>query len=98
MAAVISGFLSGETSTGHCLRHPEPGRMTRLGRFQLLQPHAEYKLPNLSEADFTLLLQRHGVQLTPDDVRRFYRGLQAHALYLDFGFTGTGFGVLGRSS
>jgi hypothetical protein len=50
---------------------------------ELLQPHVEYKLPPLSEGDFTLLLRRHGVTLAPEAVHRFYVGVQAHALYLD---------------
>jgi len=50
---------------------------------ELLQPHVEYRLPPLSEGDFTLLLRRYGVTLMPDTAHRFYVGMQAHALYLD---------------
>ncbi len=50
---------------------------------ELLTPHAEYKLPVLSEADFRLVLQRRGVSLDGDVIRKLYVGMQAHALYLD---------------
>ena len=50
---------------------------------ELLTPHAEYKLPVLSEADFRLVLQRRGVSLDADVIRKLYVAMQAHALYLD---------------
>jgi len=50
---------------------------------ELLRPHAEYKLPPLSEGDFALILKRYGVDLSADLMHKFYAGMQANALYLD---------------
>jgi tetratricopeptide (TPR) repeat protein len=50
---------------------------------ELLKPHGEYPLPNLSRYDFDLILQHHGVALERHVADRFYRVLDENALFLD---------------
>lgn len=50
---------------------------------ELLKPYHEYKLPNLSRADFDHILQRRGVTLEQTLADRFYETLDENALYLD---------------
>ncbi len=50
---------------------------------ELLKPHAEYELRNLSRADFSLILQHHNVQLDEILKDRFYKAMQGNALFLD---------------
>ncbi|HEU4329430.1 MAG TPA: AAA family ATPase [Roseiflexaceae bacterium] len=70
---------------------PPPGIVFVLGTrpndtlrpLELRRPHTRYELPNLSRADFDLILQRRGVALAPDLADRFYATMHASALYLD---------------
>jgi len=50
---------------------------------ELLKPHYEYQLPELSRTDFDLILERRNVLLDKSLVDRFYKVMQANALYLD---------------
>jgi hypothetical protein len=50
---------------------------------QVLKPHYEYELPNLSRGDFDLILQHRGVHLSRELADRFYEVMQENALYLD---------------
>lgn len=50
---------------------------------ELLKPSYEYNLPNLSRQDFDLILEHREVHLEPKLADRFYRVMQANALYLD---------------
>ena len=50
---------------------------------ELLKPRYEYQLPNLSRADFDLILQHRSVQLSRELADRFYEVMQKNALYLD---------------
>jgi len=50
---------------------------------ELLQPHIEYPLPNLSRNDFDLILQHRGVQLDKSIADQFYQAMDKNALYLD---------------
>ena len=50
---------------------------------ELLKPHHEYKLPNLSRRDFDLILDNRKVHLKRDLTDRFYEAMQENALYLD---------------
>ncbi len=49
----------------------------------LLNPHSEYKLPNLSRHDFDLILHHRHVDLDKGLADEFYRVMQENALYLD---------------
>jgi len=50
---------------------------------ELLKPYHEYKLPNLSRADFDHILRHRGVTLEYTLADRFYETLDENALYLD---------------
>jgi tetratricopeptide (TPR) repeat protein/uncharacterized caspase-like protein len=50
---------------------------------ELLKPHVEYQLPNLSRHDFDLILQHRQVQLNRSIADQFYQTMQENALYLD---------------
>jgi tetratricopeptide (TPR) repeat protein len=50
---------------------------------ELLKPHDPYLLPNLSRADFDLILQHRHVTLEQTLANRFYEKLEENALYLD---------------
>lgn len=50
---------------------------------ELLKPHVEYRLPNLSRVDFDLILAHRGVSLETYLVTQFYQAMQENALYLD---------------
>jgi hypothetical protein len=50
---------------------------------ELLKPHAEYPLRDLSRADFNLILDHRQVMLAPDLADRFYTAMERNALYLD---------------
>jgi tetratricopeptide (TPR) repeat protein len=50
---------------------------------ELLKPHHEYQLPNLSRADFDLILAHRQVTLDRNLTDRFYTAMQENALYLD---------------
>ena len=54
-----------------------------LNPLELLKPHQEYQLPDLSRSDFDLILIRRGVALGRELADRFYSAMQANALYLD---------------
>ncbi|GCE15328.1 caspase family protein [Tengunoibacter tsumagoiensis] len=49
----------------------------------LLKPHHRYALPNLSRADFALILQHHNVRLDRHLADQFYEKMEENALYLD---------------
>lgn len=71
--------------------NPPPGIVFVLGTrpddtlrpLQLLKPFCEWKLPNLSHADFECILQARGVTLARALTDRFYEILDQNALYLD---------------
>ncbi len=71
--------------------NPPPGILFVLGTrpndtlkpLELLKPHGEYWLPNLSRHDFDLILQHHQVVLKPDVADQFYKLMDENALYLD---------------
>lgn len=73
--------------------NPPPGIVFVLGTrpndtlkpLELLKPQHEYRLPNLSRADFDLILEHRGVQLDAALANRFYTSLGENALYLDLG-------------
>lgn len=50
---------------------------------ELLKPHTQYLLPNLSRADFDLILEHRHVSLNKELADQFYRTMQENALYLD---------------
>ncbi|HEU4325913.1 MAG TPA: hypothetical protein VFS21_22425 [Roseiflexaceae bacterium] len=50
---------------------------------ELRKPNSIYALPNLSRADFDLVLAHRGAQLDPALADRFYATMHASALYLD---------------
>ena len=50
---------------------------------ELLKPHDEYQLPNLSREDFGLILRHRHVQLDRDPVDQLYQAMQGNALFLD---------------
>ncbi len=50
---------------------------------ELLKPHDEYRLPNLSRADFDRMLQHRGVHLKPALADQLYQAMGENALYLD---------------
>ncbi|HEU4322896.1 MAG TPA: hypothetical protein VFS21_07070 [Roseiflexaceae bacterium] len=50
---------------------------------ELRKPHVTYWLPPLSRDDFSLILQHRGVTLDTHLADRFYRVMEANALYLD---------------
>ena len=50
---------------------------------ELLKPHYEYQLPNLSREDFEAVLQHRQVQLERGLADQFYTAMQGNALYLD---------------
>ena len=50
---------------------------------ELLKTHAEYKLRELSRADFDLLLAHRKITLTKDQADLFYQKMAGNALYLD---------------
>jgi hypothetical protein len=50
---------------------------------QLLKPHHEYKLPDISREDFGLVLQHRKVKLSQELANRFYSAMNENALYLD---------------
>ena len=71
--------------------NPPPGIVFVLGTrpndtlrpLELLKPHHEYKLPNLSRSDFDLILYHRKVHLKKELTDRFYQAMQENALYLD---------------
>jgi hypothetical protein len=71
--------------------NPPPGIVFVLGTrpndtlkpLELLKPHDEYWLPNLSREDFDLILQHRHVALDRPLTDRFYQAMQENALYLD---------------
>jgi tetratricopeptide (TPR) repeat protein len=50
---------------------------------ELLKPHYEYQLPNMSRHDFDLILEHRHVQLDKVLADQFYQAMQENALYLD---------------
>lgn len=50
---------------------------------ELLKPHDEYPLPNMSRDDFDLILQHCHVTLESNLAESFYKAMEANALYLD---------------
>jgi Domain of unknown function (DUF4062)/AAA ATPase domain len=70
---------------------PPPGIVFVLGTrpndtlkpLELLKPHNEYRLPNLSREDFNRILQHRHVTLERTLADRFYQVMQENALYLD---------------
>jgi hypothetical protein len=72
-------------------RQPPPGIVFVLGTrpndtlrpLELLKPHRQYPLPNLSRDDFDEILQNRHVSLERNLVDRFYETLEKNALYLD---------------
>ena len=71
--------------------NPPPGIVFVLGTrpndtlkpLELLKPHDEYRLPNLSREDFDRILQHRHVTLEQTLADRFYQAMQENALYLD---------------
>ena len=71
--------------------NPPPGIVFVLGTrpndalkpLELLKPHDEYRLPNLSRKDFDRILQHRHVTLQQTLADRFYQAMQENALYLD---------------
>ncbi len=71
--------------------NPPPGIVFVLGTrpndtlkpLELLKPHDEYWLPNLSREDFDRILQHRQVTLERTLADRFYQAMQENALYLD---------------
>ncbi|HET8911058.1 MAG TPA: AAA family ATPase, partial [Ktedonobacteraceae bacterium] len=54
-----------------------------LSPLELLKPHIQYQLPNLSRSDFDLILAHRHVRLRKELADQFYRMMQENALYLD---------------
>jgi hypothetical protein len=50
---------------------------------ELLKPHGEYQLPDLSREDFGLVLQHRHVHLGKGLADQFYQAMQGNALFLD---------------
>ena len=82
---------SGARDLSFLPNNPPPGVVFVLGTrpndtlrpLELLKPHHEYKLPNLSRQDFDLILLHHKVQLDRDLRDQFYQAMQENALYLN---------------
>ena len=49
----------------------------------LLKQHDEYRLPNLSQEDFDLILQRYHISLERELTDQFYKAMGENALYLN---------------
>jgi tetratricopeptide (TPR) repeat protein len=87
----IETELTGERDLSFLPTDPPTGIVFVLGtrpddtlkQLELLKPRNEYPLPNLSRADFDLVLAHRGVTLTPALANRFYQAMQQNALYLD---------------
>lgn len=87
----IEPELNGERDLSFLPTNPPEGIVFVLGTrpndtlkpLELLKPQHEYPLPNLSRADFDLILDRRGVALDPALATRFYAAMEANALYLD---------------
>ncbi len=87
----IEEDASGARDLSFLPTNPPPGIVFVLGTrpndtlrpLELRRPHTHYELPNLSRADFDLILQRRGATLDPDQADRFYATMHASALYLD---------------
>ena len=83
--------LSGSRDLSFLPTNPPPGIVFVLGTrpndtlrpLELLKPHQEYRLPNLSRQDFDLILQRRHVYLDRILADQFYQVMQENALYLD---------------
>jgi hypothetical protein len=81
----------GERDLSFLPRRLPPGIVCVLGTrpndalrpLELLDPHYEYPLPHLSRVDFLAILARRGAQLDESTAERFYRAMDANALYLD---------------
>ncbi len=71
--------------------NPPPGIVFVLGTrpndtmkpLELLKPHHEYRLPNLSRQDFDRILQHRDVSLKETIADQFYKIMGENALYLD---------------
>ena len=71
--------------------NPPPGVVFVLGTrpndtmkpLELLKPHNEYCLPNLSRSDFDLILEHRKVALEKNQADQFYAKMAGNALYLD---------------
>ncbi|GHO79576.1 hypothetical protein KSD_73470 [Ktedonobacter sp. SOSP1-85] len=87
---------NGERDLSFLPTNPPPGIVFVLGtrpnetlkQLDLLKPHHEYRLPDMSRQDFRLLLENRDVYLETELIDQLYQAMQANALYLDLAAKG----------